>query len=66
MPKQMETEVNIAKEANAMEAGIMEWGEPSIYACAECRGAALATEGREQSPHPLPHGACLFVEIAVG
>jgi two-component system chemotaxis response regulator CheB len=41
MPKEMETEVKIAKETNAMEAGIMEWGTPSIYACPECHGVLL-------------------------
>jgi two-component system, chemotaxis family, protein-glutamate methylesterase/glutaminase len=29
LSKQMETEVNIAKEANAVDSGIMDWGEPS-------------------------------------
>jgi two-component system chemotaxis response regulator CheB len=34
-------EVNIAKEDNALEVGIMEWAEPSIYACPECHGVLL-------------------------
>ena len=41
MPKQMEAEINIAKEANAMESGIMDWGEPSYYVCPECHGVLL-------------------------
>ena len=41
MPKGIETEVKIAKETNAMEAGIMEWGKPSIYSCPECHGVLL-------------------------
>jgi two-component system, chemotaxis family, protein-glutamate methylesterase/glutaminase len=39
--KQLETEVSIAKEDNAIEVGIMEWGEPSLYACPECHGVLL-------------------------
>jgi two-component system chemotaxis response regulator CheB len=39
--KQLETEVNIAKEDNAIEVGIMGWGEPSVYACPECHGVLL-------------------------
>jgi two-component system, chemotaxis family, protein-glutamate methylesterase/glutaminase len=38
---QMETEVKIAREDNALESGIMEWGEPSLYACPECHGVLL-------------------------
>ena len=41
MTKEMETEINIAKEANAMESGIMDWGEPSYYVCPECHGVLL-------------------------
>jgi two-component system chemotaxis response regulator CheB len=37
----METEVKIAREDNALESGIMKWGEPSIYACPECHGVLL-------------------------
>ena len=37
----LETEVNIAQEDNALEAGILEWGEPSLYACPECHGVLL-------------------------
>jgi two-component system chemotaxis response regulator CheB len=37
----METEVNIAREGNALEGGILQWGEPSIYACPECHGVLL-------------------------
>jgi two-component system, chemotaxis family, protein-glutamate methylesterase/glutaminase len=41
VPKRLETEVKIAKENNALEAGITEWGEPSLYACPECHGVLL-------------------------
>jgi two-component system, chemotaxis family, protein-glutamate methylesterase/glutaminase len=39
--KRLETEVKIAREDNALEVGIMEWGDPSSYACPECRGVLL-------------------------
>jgi two-component system chemotaxis response regulator CheB len=39
--KRLETEVNIAQEDNALEAGILGWGEPSLYACPECHGVLL-------------------------
>jgi two-component system chemotaxis response regulator CheB len=39
--KRMETEVKIAQEDNALEAGILDWGEPSLYACPECHGVLL-------------------------
>jgi two-component system chemotaxis response regulator CheB len=39
--EELETEVKIAKEDNALESGIMKWGEPSIYACPECHGVLL-------------------------
>lgn len=41
VPKRLETEVKIAKENNALEAGITQWGEPSLYACPECHGVLL-------------------------
>jgi len=41
VPKRLETEVKIAKENNALEAGIIQWGEPSLYACPECHGVLL-------------------------
>jgi two-component system, chemotaxis family, protein-glutamate methylesterase/glutaminase len=41
VPKQLETELKIAKENNALEAGIIQWGEPSLYACPECHGVLL-------------------------
>jgi two-component system chemotaxis response regulator CheB len=37
----METEVKIAREDNALESGILKWGEPSLYACPECHGVLL-------------------------
>src|ERR1700749_2907719 len=39
--EEMETEVKIAREDNALESGIMKWGEPSVYACPECHGTLL-------------------------
>jgi two-component system, chemotaxis family, protein-glutamate methylesterase/glutaminase len=41
VPKRLETEVKIAQEDNALEAGIIQWGEPSLYACPECHGVLL-------------------------
>jgi two-component system, chemotaxis family, protein-glutamate methylesterase/glutaminase len=41
MSKEMEAEVKIAREDNALESGIMQWGEPSVYACPECHGVLL-------------------------
>jgi two-component system chemotaxis response regulator CheB len=39
--EEMEIEVKIAREDNALESGIMSWGEPSVYACPECHGVLL-------------------------
>jgi two-component system, chemotaxis family, protein-glutamate methylesterase/glutaminase len=39
--KEMETEVKIAREENALDAGIIKLGEPSLYACPECHGVLL-------------------------
>lgn len=39
--EEMETEVKIAREDNALDSGIMKWGEPSVYACPECHGVLL-------------------------
>ena len=41
MPKEIEIEVNIAKEQKALDAGVLELGEPSNYACPECHGVLL-------------------------
>jgi two-component system chemotaxis response regulator CheB len=41
VPEDMELEVKIAKEAKALESGILEWGKPSIYTCPECHGVLL-------------------------
>jgi two-component system chemotaxis response regulator CheB len=38
---ELELEVKIAKEINALESGMLKWGEPSIYACPECHGVLL-------------------------
>lgn len=39
--EKMETEVKIAREDNALESGVMQLGEPSVYACPECHGVLL-------------------------
>ncbi|HEV7890046.1 MAG TPA: chemotaxis protein CheB [Pyrinomonadaceae bacterium] len=39
--EEMDIEVKIAREDNALESGIMKWGEPSVYACPECHGVLL-------------------------
>ena len=41
MSEELETEVKIAREDNARESGIMNWGHPSIFACPECHGVLL-------------------------
>lgn len=40
----LEVEVKIAKEKNAIEAGVEEIGRPSAYACPECHGVLLQLE----------------------
>lgn len=39
--EEMDIEVKVAREDNALEIGIMNWGEPSVYACPECHGVLL-------------------------
>ncbi|HEV2801431.1 MAG TPA: chemotaxis protein CheB [Pyrinomonadaceae bacterium] len=41
VPKDVEIEVNIAKEQQALDAGVLTLGEPSNYACPECHGVLL-------------------------
>ena len=41
VPKEVEIEVNIAKEQKALDAGVLRLGEPSNYACPECHGVLL-------------------------
>jgi two-component system chemotaxis response regulator CheB len=41
VPKKVEIEVNIAKEQRPLDAGVLELGEPSNYACPECHGVLL-------------------------
>ena len=41
MPKEVEIEVNIAKEQKAIDAGVLQLGEPSNYACPACHGVLL-------------------------
>ena len=40
--KLMSTEVAIAREDNALETGILDMGEPSLFACPECHGVLLS------------------------
>jgi two-component system chemotaxis response regulator CheB len=42
--ERMETEVKIAREDDALESGILQWGKPSIYGCPECHGVLLQLE----------------------
>jgi two-component system chemotaxis response regulator CheB len=41
VPKEVEIEVNIAKELKALDAGVLQLGEPSNYTCPECHGVLL-------------------------
>jgi two-component system, chemotaxis family, protein-glutamate methylesterase/glutaminase len=41
VPKEVEIEVNIAKEQKALDAGVLQLGDPSNYACPECHGVLL-------------------------
>jgi two-component system chemotaxis response regulator CheB len=41
VPKEVDIEVNIAKEQKALDAGVLQLGEPSSYACPECHGVLL-------------------------
>jgi two-component system chemotaxis response regulator CheB len=41
VPKHVEIEVKIAKENQALDAGVESLGEPSTYACPECHGVLL-------------------------
>jgi two-component system chemotaxis response regulator CheB len=40
-PESLEVEVKIAKEHNALQAGLQRIGEPSSFACPECHGVLL-------------------------
>ena len=42
--ERMETEVKIAREDDALESGILKWGEPSLFGCPECHGVLLQLE----------------------
>jgi two-component system chemotaxis response regulator CheB len=49
VPKQLKTEVDIARELKPLEAGITELGEPSLYACPECHGVLLEVKDGKNS-----------------
>ena len=44
MPLELEVEVRIAKEVNAMDAGLRGVAEPSAFACPDCHGVLLQLE----------------------
>ncbi len=48
VPEEVKIEVNIANEEKATDAGVLQLGEPSNYACPECHGVLL--EIKERSP----------------
>lgn len=41
VPDKIKTEIRIALEDDAVESGILKWGEPSLFACPECHGTLL-------------------------
>jgi len=41
VPERLEIEVKIASEDHALDRGIIELGDPSLYACPECHGVLL-------------------------
>jgi two-component system chemotaxis response regulator CheB len=41
LPNNIEMEVKIAHDGKSEERSILEWGEPSIYACPECHGVLM-------------------------
>ena len=41
VPESMEVEVEISKEQNPLEAGLLRIGEPSSFSCPECHGVLL-------------------------
>jgi two-component system chemotaxis response regulator CheB len=45
VPEHIKIEVDIAQEDNALKAGVMKLGEPSLYACPECHGVLLQVKG---------------------
>jgi two-component system chemotaxis response regulator CheB len=41
VPEKLEIEVNVAKEKNPIDSGLLTIGNPSRYACPECHGVLL-------------------------
>jgi two-component system chemotaxis response regulator CheB len=41
MTKEMDAEIGIALEDNALVRGVTEWGAPSLFACPECHGVLM-------------------------
>ena len=50
MPEDIRIEVDIAKEADPLEAGVMKLGEPSNFACPECHGVLLKMKASDRGP----------------
>ena len=48
MSKELEIEVNIAREVTARDERVVELGEPSIFTCPDCHGSLLQL--RDQRP----------------
>lgn len=48
VPEEVKIEVDIAKEVKATDVGVLQLGNPSIYACPECHGVLL--EMKDHSP----------------
>lgn len=42
--RRLKTEVEIAASDGAFEKGIMDWGDPAVFTCAECHGALVQLE----------------------
>lgn len=49
VPEEMKIEVSIAEEDNALEAGVLKMGSPSIFTCPECHGALLEISEGDRS-----------------
>jgi two-component system chemotaxis response regulator CheB len=62
VPKAVEIEVNIAKEQKALDAGVLELGEPSNYACPECHGVLLQLKDGELSRFRCHTGHAYSIE----
>ena len=48
MPDHLDIEVKIAREENALEAGVRRLGDPSWFACPECHGVLIRLDQEER------------------